>query len=888
MRKGNRVSNLVRLPGPPSRRPHLAPLARLAVAAAMGLLGALLSVPTVYAQASAQPTAGAPEQAKSELQEVVVTGSRRALISVLDSPSPVDIIGSNALAAHASADLNDILREEVPSFNVNDNAISGTSTTERPAVLRGLSPDHVLVLVGGKRYHRAGNIGTFSGSITDGAQGPDLGSLPMTAFKSIQVLRDGAGATYGADAIAGVINFIPDDSLGGYVSVKGGRTYSADGGNAEIDAAYGVQLGPQTGFARLSVEYGFSDATDRSVPLSSFATDNAAGFGPSPHSPRMGAPRVWEDLKVFLNTEVPVSPSATLYGFGGFSHRKTSSDFFDRDPLSNDGLFTFTDPAGNEAFLVGDLNPGVGPNCPGGYDPATGTVPNPIEVNAPNSTALFRQALTNPKCFSFLQKYPGGYVPLFGSYVTDIFGTGGLRGTLPNGLHYDLSFGAGRNAVTFNIQNSVNPSMGPQSPSDFGDLGTRSQLEEVANLDLTYPIDVHFFASPLTVAGGLEWHHEEFQVIAGQPEGFAVGPLAIQGFAPFQEAFTGFSNLDAGTFGRSDFAEYLDLSADVSKSLSLDVAARDENFSDVGNQATWKAAALFHITPSLAFRATYATGFHAPSPGEQHFRAIGDFIGSGGQLFSTGLLPSSSPVVQAVGGAPLRPETARSISAGFVVDSRLLTATLDSYVIYMHHRLTTSDLFQLTAAQRAALIAEGVAEAQTITFFNFFTNSFSTKTYGTDLTGRIPLQFIDRGTTTFNLRGNFNFTKVIEAPLFIPGEARLVQTQYQIPKWHGVTWVTHREGNWEATLRASYWGKYVECHVNNCALRIDAADRVTLDLEAAYQLTRSLEVRAGVDNFLNRFPTRNPYGQFTGAAYPLVNPYGNDGGVYYARLRYSF
>src|SRR5579872_1042173 len=303
---------------------HQAPLFNCLANRASKTAGVLLMVaaslfsPLAMAQAADGPTANASDQAKSELQEIVVTGTRRALISVLDSPSPVDIIGSSALENHASGNFNDILREEVPSFNVNDNAISGTSTTERPAVLRGLSPDHVLVLVGGKRYHRAGNIGTFSGSITDGAQGPDLASLPMSAFKSIQVLRDGAGATYGADAIAGVINFIPDDSLGGFVSVKGGRTYKGDGANAELNAAYGLSLGSGGGFARFSLEYAGSGATDRSVPLSSFAADQAAGFGPSPHSPRMGDPRIWDNLKVFVNAAAPISEHATLYGFGGW------------------------------------------------------------------------------------------------------------------------------------------------------------------------------------------------------------------------------------------------------------------------------------------------------------------------------------------------------------------------------------------------------------------------------------------------------------------------------------------------------------------------------------------------------------------------------------------
>ncbi len=280
---------------PRTVRSHL-----LSLEAAASFFMAILICTPGFAQQTGSTASGiSPKDAS--LDEVVVTGTRRATASPADSPAPVQIIGAAQLTAQPSEDINDVLRNTVPSLNVNDDPLSGTSTSIRPASLRGLSPDQTLILVNGKRRHRAADIATFSGGISDGSQGPDLASIPVTALKQVQVLRDGASAQYGSDAIAGVINFILDNSTdGGHIGVKAGGTYAGDGANYEVQAAYGVAIAG-SGFIRFTAEYGAADATTRSVELGAMQDLLASGNTHVPSPPRWGTPKLgqFENLRQY-------------------------------------------------------------------------------------------------------------------------------------------------------------------------------------------------------------------------------------------------------------------------------------------------------------------------------------------------------------------------------------------------------------------------------------------------------------------------------------------------------------------------------------------------------------------------------------------------------------
>lgn len=863
---------------------------------------ALAQVPVAAAQASDPAPANAQHDPKaatadptSVLHEIKIVGLRYRVRSLLDTPSPVDVVGPRQLTAQPRSDVTDILRNAIPSFSTNDNAITGTGTTIRPAEMRGLPPDQTLVLVNGKRWHRSADITVFSGPLSDNTQPVDLGSLPAAAFEQVQVLRDGASAVYGSDAMAGVINFVLSEQLGGFIAAKGGQVFdggansngAGNGANWEVDAGYGIPLGlDQSGFARLTVQWSGASPTNRSSPTDNAAL-RAAGFTDVPDSPRLGTPGIHRNVKLFLNSGIPINDRAKLYAFGGYSQRDTYDDFFFRDPTATDGIFTFTDAAGHEAFLVGDLTPGPGSTCPSSPS-------NPIETATPGSLAQLQAGLAaaGSHCFSFLSEFPGGYVPRFETQLTDIGGYIGVTGTLRNGLHYDVSAGAGRNYINFAGTRGVNASLGPTTPTSFSTVGARTQLENTENIDLTYPLHVPGLASPLHLAAGLQEYHQEWSCTPGEGSTFADNAVfAAQGFLPGVD-FAGPCTPDiAGTFDSDNSSIYLDMGADVTRSLNVDLAARGEKFSDTSGVVTYKVAGIYHIVPAFAVRATYDEGFHDPSPGQRHFEAVSEsFTGTGVRL-ETGTVSPSDPEAVLVGAKPLVPEVSHSLSVGFVVDTRPVKATLDLYGIDEAHRLTISQNFTLTPAQQAALIAEGNVQAASFALFNFPINALNTRTVGGDLRAVAPLGFIPWGRTTADLTWNYNHTRVLDQE---QAQAQGLSTdnitilQDELPKWRGTLSLTHVEERWSATLRANYWGSAIDCLFYTCSLATNEAARVTFDLVGGYNITDNFHVLLGLENFTDRYPTKEAYPGVAGNTYPLTNIFGNNGGVWYVQVKYDF
>ena len=829
------------------------------------------------------------------LREIEVIGLRYRVRSLLDTPSPVDVVGAHQIENQPTSDITDILRDTIPSFSTNDNAITGTGTTIRPAELRGLPPDQTLVLINGKRWHRSADITVFSGPLSDNTEPVDLGSLPASAFKAVQVMRDGASAMYGSDAMAGVINFVLSDQLGGFISVKGGQAFdggansngAGNGANYELDAGYGVPLGlDHSGFARFTVEYSGASPTNRSSVIDQPAL-RAMGFTHVPDSPRLGTPGIHRNLKVFVNSGMPINNHAKLYAFGGYSQRSTYDDFFFRDPTATDGIFTFTDAAGKEAYLVGNLTPGGGSTCPS-------SPTNPIEVGTPGSLQTLQAGLAaaGPHCFSFLSIYPGGYVPRFRTQLTDIGGYMGVRGTLNNGLHYDVSVGSGRNYINFAGTTGLNASLGPASPTSFSTVGARTQLENTGNIDLTYPLHVPGLASPLHIATGVQAFHQEWSCTPGQGSTFADNAvLAAQGFVPGVD-FAGPCTPDiAGTFDSDNYSYYLDMGADVTSRWNLDVAGRAEKFSDTGSVVTYKVASIYHLTRIFAVRATYDEGFHDPSPGQRHFEALNESFSSSGVRTLTGTISATDPAAAAVGAKPLVPEVSHSFSAGLVMNARLVKATLDFYEINEAHRLTISQNYILTPAQQAALVAEGNVQAAEYSLFNFPINALNTKTVGADLRAVAPLSFIHWGRNTLNLTANYNHTHVrdqAQAQANGLSTDNIIILENELPKWRGVLSLTHVEARWYATLRANYWGSAVDCLFYTCSLATNLAPRVTFDLVGGYKLTDRLHLLIGLENFTDVYPTKEKYPTVVGNTYPLTNIFGNNGGEWYAQLKYDF
>lgn len=827
----------------------------------------------------APPTSDAPQVHQSA--DIIVTGSRRAVRSLVDTSAPVDIVGVEQLKQQSSPDISNNLRNLVPSINVNDNSISGTSAGIRPVELRGLSPDSTLVLINGKRMNRSADIPTFSGGISDGSQSPDISVIPSIALKQVQVLRDGAAAQYGSDAIAGVVNFIMNDApTGGSVQGQFGSTYAGDGNTYQIAGTYGTRLG-ETGFIRGSVEYSSNDRAVRAVQRSDAAALEAAGVSDVPDpATRFGTPQIRNNIKAFVNMAVENGLGGQFYAFGGYNQRTTSVDFFYRPPNDRDGVYT--DGSGN--YLIGDMTPNDGDVCPG-------TGGGKIPVGSPNAAAELAQVEADPNCFTALSKHPGGYTPYFINHVSDVYGTLGARGEIIDDLKYDLSIGASRYKMKISVHNSLNPSMGTESPIDFSNNGARVQSEIVANADLSYPLEVGF-ATPLNIAAGFEWHREKFQVIAGQPESYEAGVLASQGFQIGEDAYAGYSPEIAGAWSRSNYSLYLDLETNPIQALELGAAVRYENFTDFGSKATYKISALYHITDSLGIRSTYATGFHAPSPGQQNYTGLGQELAADGSLIQTGIIPSNNPIAELVGGKPLKPETSNSVSAGFVFQKPWLTLTVDYFNIHMKHRLTQSATYELTDAQRASLIAEGYEFASQVGTFQFYTNDFASRTQGVDVVATVPLHLLPTGHTSFSLAANYTRNKVLHYdqndPTELLSQARVTQLEYNLPRYRGNATLSHSTDKWHAFIRGNYYGRFTELHVNSASFPIHAAAKVTADVEVGYQLLTNLDLSVGAQDIFNTYPTVNPYESIFGSKYPTTSPMGIAGGNYYFRLSYSF
>ncbi len=862
------------------------------------VVGFLLALSaTFFVSVAPVSDAQAQDGADETLEEVIVTGSRRPGRSPTDVSSPVDIIDADQLQNQGDIDTINILRAAVPSFNSDANPLSGTPTYMRPVSLRGLSPDHVLVLMNAKRRHRGSNIASFSGGNTDGAQGPDISAIPGIALKQVQVLRDGAAAQYGSDAIAGVINFILDDaSEGARIEAKYADTYDGDGTRYMVSGTAGLPLG-DSGFLRVSAEYSEQDESVRSIQrpdaaaLQSGSNPLIPGSAIKDPATNYGIPKIDDELKLAINAGAEVGSNAEFYAFGTFAKRQVSGDFFYRNPTGRFGVFTDDDDGGN--YLIGDMAPNDGLTCEGGIDfGGTGVVNNPIAVDAPDAPARMQLVFDDPDCFSFLEVFPGGYTPRFGADVEDMYGAAGLRGEFDSGLTYDLSVSSGSSRIGFFASNVPNPSMGSLSPTVFPRVGDRINAETFVNADFAYPVDIASFASPLNVAFGLAWQDENFEILTGEPASYQAGILANQGFLIGEEAIPGFSPLISGDFGRHNVAAYVDLEADVTDSLILGAAVRSENFSDdIGSETTYKISGMFKFTDDLALRATVSTGFHAPTIGQTRFSTTTTEFDDNGNLLESGQIPPTSPTALAVGAQALRPETSDSITAGLVYENDHLTLTVDTYFIDVDDRVTLSASQSLTDQQRQELIDQGFQAASGIGSFRFFTNDFATETKGVDVIASMPLDIIDGGDTELALAFNYTKTEVTSFDPSDPNElldtVRVTQIEENYPSTRGNVTLRHTRDRWRSHVRVNHYGSFTEMHVNG-NLPINAPSTLTVDAEFALNVTDAFEVAVGADNLLGEEPIRNPWDFIVGSKYPTTQPNGLDNGLWYVRGRYRF
>jgi len=800
-----------------------------------------------------------------EIEEIISTGTRARARSVEDSPAPVDVLSGDYFADQGDTDLSNLLRTIVPSYNVNTQPISDAATIVRPANLRGLAPDHTLVLINGKRRHRAAVIYWLGNGISNGAQGPDISMIPAIALKRVEDLRDGAAAQYGSDAIAGVMNFIlKDDDEGGSMEVKYGEYSEGDGAQTTVAGNIGLPFS-SNGFVNASFEYGTTDATDRSVQRDDAAGLIAAGNTAVANPAQIwGSPEITDDMKIWLNMGLNLDDDKEFYAHGNYSKKHVDGGFFFRNPNTRSGVFSAD---GGESLLIGDLTADGTGNCP--------TVA--ITDNVPDPVAL-AQVFADPNCFSFQELFPGGFTPRFGGDVSDTSLAAGIRGEMDNGLRYDVSASLGQNEVSFFIRNTVNASLGPATPTAF-DPGAYTQFERNFNLDFGYsPTD------NLNLAFGAEHRLEEFTVRVGQQESFEIGPLAPQGFSVASNGFPGFSNLAGGTFDRRNVGMYFDAEYEATERLLLAAAIRYEDYSDFGTTTNGKIAANFRMTDNLGFRATASTGFKAPTPGQSNaYNVSTEFDTAANELINNGTIPSTSAIAATEGGKALAPEDSTNLTAGVFFNLGGLDVTVDYFNIEVTDRLNLSQNYVLSDEDKERLIAEGITSAASIDNFRFFTNDFDTETKGIDVVATYPLDWESAGSTNLTLAFNTTSTEVTRAGSTVD-ETRIKQIEEGVPETRWNFTANHSISDWTILARLSYFDSWYD---SEDGLSYDG-DYI-VDTEVAYQWNDSLRLMVGAQNLLDTYPQDNPgAASGVGNAYSQYSPFGFNGAYYYMRLRYEF
>ena len=801
-----------------------------------------------------------PAGAQELIEEVVTIGTRVEGRTATDSAVPIDVITGDDFMNQGDTDLSTLLRNVVPSYNVNTQPISDAASIVRPANLRGLAPDHTLVLVNGKRRHRAAVIAWLGNGVSDGAQGADISQIPAIALQQVEVLRDGAAAQYGSDAIAGVMNFkLKESASGGAMEVKTGQFYEGDGAQFTVSGNYGMPFTSQ-GFVNASFEYGVSEDTDRSIQRTDAAALIEAGNTDVADPAQVwGRPKIDDDLKTVVNMGLELGGGKEFYAFGNYGTKHVDGGFYFRNPETRSAVFL---NAATGEPLVGDLDASNGlMNC-AGFSHA--------------------DAQSSDECFSFTEMFPGGFTPRFGGDVTDLAGVAGVRGETETGWQYDVSASLGYNDVNFFIYNTVNASLGPLTPTDFNP-GAYTQLEKNFNVDFVRGFEVGL-ASELSVATGFEWRDETFEITTGDEASYEIGPLADQGFSAASNGFPGFGPLAGGQWSRSNIATYVDMEADVTDSWLLGMALRFEDFEDFGTTTNGKLATNIDVTDSVSLRGSWSTGFRAPTPGQSNaFNVSTEFDLALGDLVNNGTIPSTNPVAELRGGEALDTEKSTSWTLGAVFTLGAVDITVDYFNIEMEDRIAPSQLYSLTQAEVDSLVASGVTSAANLQNFRFFTNDFDTTTKGIDIVASYMTEAIG-DSTVISLAYNNTQTEVDKYSPETIDETRIRELQEGLPESRLSLSSNTDVGNWTFVGRVSSYDDWFDSEDG----RVYGGE-ILVDAEVAYSFSESATVMFGAQNLFDQYPEENPGGaDGAGNRYSQFSPFGFEGGYYYLRTRYAF
>ncbi len=845
----------------PYRHPTCAAWATLLLCGAAAAQEAPPAAPDAPAAAEIpeppEPPGAEGEDGAGGVEVLVVTGSRVPR-SADDTPVPVDVLTGTELQNMGVAELDQAIALVAPSFNAARQTIADGTDHLNPASLRGLGPDQVLVLVNGKRRHSTALV-HVNGTFGRGTVGVDLNAIPVSAIERIEILRDGAAAQYGSDAIAGVINVVLSQNRDGLQArAKAGITASGDGESLLVGANYGAELGDE-GYVNLTGEIVIRGSANRSgtysgdiFPGIEGAADTDAelarrGQTRDDYSMKTGQAEAAGGL-LALNAVYPLDRDYELYLFGTLSHREGEAPGFYRLPNSEDRVV-----------------------------------------------------------YAF---YPDGFLPVIAPKIDDQALTLGLRGE-SDAFTVDLSVTHGRNSFAYNIENSVNASLGTASPTSF-DAGTQIFGQTVGNLDVVRPFDLDWPWSTFALNFGSEFRVENFAIEAGDEASYIAGPVTTEAGspkAPGAQVFPGFQPANEVDRYRYSVAAYLGLETALWDRLSLDLAGRFEHYGDFGNTLNGKAALRFEFVEGYAIRGAVSTGFRAPSLHQVWFNSIStQFVEIDGALQPRQVLTAnnSSPVARAFGMPPLEEETSLNISAGLVLQPLDgLSLTADGYRITIDDRVVLTSRFSSADPAVAELLAPysdlAVSQAQ------FFTNAVDTTTTGVDV---VLAWGVGLGPGDLDVSAAFSLVRTTVDSVNIPqGLAEQLDAEDlagvrdtifnreernrledALPTERGTLGLRYRLGELSVLLRGRYYGA-VTAKGTDPANDETFSAKTLVDAELGYRLPGGVTLALGAENALNTFPDEHQKDVNRSSERFVysrrVSQIGILGGFYYARMQWE-
>ncbi len=821
---------------------------------------------------------------------VVVVGTRSIGRRALQAPVPIEVVNREQLNLTGQSETGRVLQMLVPSFNFSSSTISDGTDALRPATLRGLGPDQTLVLVNGKRRHKSALLHVNT-SVGRGTAGTDFNAIPSAAIERIEVLRDGAAAQYGSDAIAGVINIVlKDDVDAGNADIYWGQTYEGDGDTWNGNANYGMKVG-ESGFLNLTAEW-----RDR------YRTNRAGLTGERQYDwVDVDPGRPADEMLETENDDGTVTEKPVWFDRREYTFERQNFRIGDADSSQKVGFYNFGLPLAEGLELYSF----------GGYSSRQN-----------NSAGFYRRA--NQASRTVTEIYPDGFLPEINTDIGDTSLALGMAWTHEStDLNVDVSINHGLNTFDFLISNSLNASYGVSSPTS-ADAGGFELSQTAFNLDVTYPLD--YQSSLINLAGGIEFRREGYGIHAGEPLSWIDAGLGVDGAASGIQVFPGFRPDNEVDESRTNIAGYADfesyLSGQPGAGLLVGAAVRGEQYSDFGTTVTGKATARYDLTKQVAVRAAGSTGFRAPSLQQLYFNNIStqfkvdaddiDQDGNTDELIAleVGTFRNDSDAAGALGIPELKEETAFNVSGGFVLKPlEKLWFTVDGFLIQIDDRIVLSGSF--SADKIPALVAAGASSAQV------FTNVAQTRTQGVDVAAGYLLAFDNESLLNLKVALTWADTEVIgdvDAPEILVGlEDTLFPSQERsmIEEWQPNTRVNisadYIIGGLTIGGALRYFGSYtVQEGSGDDPARQTYGGKWLTDIQSNYQLNEGLSLTIGANNLFDQMPDLNEIGQSRAGALKdstgnvIVDspgvftysrrsaPFGFNGGLYYAKLSYRF